>query len=115
MRKLAERSSQATKEISKLINESVKRVAQGSDISKQAGEAFEKIVAGVSRTTQAISEISCGADEQLVAAREVSTAIQQVAEETEKSATACDTIARSTTTLMQGAEELNRTVQRFVV
>lgn len=115
VRKLAERSSQATKEISKLINESVKRVAQGSDISKQAGEAFEKIVAGVGRTTQAISEISCGADEQLVAAREVSTAIQQVAEETEKSATACDTIARSTTTLMQGAEELNRTVQRFVV
>ncbi|AIF47639.1 methyl-accepting chemotaxis protein [Dyella japonica] len=115
VRKLAERSSQATKEISKLINESVKRVAQGSEISKQAGEAFEKIVGGVSRTTQAISEISCGADEQLVAAREVSTAIQQVAEETEKSAAACDTIARSTTSLTQGAEELNRTVQRFVV
>jgi len=115
VRKLAERSSQATKEISKLINESTKRVAQGSDISKQAGEAFEKIVAGVSRTTQAISEISCGADEQLVAAREVSAAIQQVAEETEKSAAACDTIARSTTALTQGADELNRTVQRFVV
>lgn len=115
VRKLAERSSQATKEISKLINESTKRVAQGSDISKQAGEAFEKIVAGVSRTTQAISEISCGADEQLVAAREVSAAIQQVAEETEKSAAACDTIARSTTVLTQSADELNRTVQRFVV
>jgi methyl-accepting chemotaxis protein len=115
VRKLAERSSQATKEISKLINESTKRVVQGSDISKQAGEAFEKIVAGVSRTTQAISEISCGADEQLVAAREVSAAIQQVAEETEKSAAACDTIARSTTGLTQGADELNRTVQRFVV
>ena len=115
VRKLAERSSQATKEISKLINESVKRVTQGSEISKQAGEAFEKIVAGVSRTTQAISEISCGADEQLVAAREVSTAIQQVAEETEKSAAACDTIARSTTALSQGAEELNHTVKRFVV
>ncbi|MDR3446174.1 MULTISPECIES: methyl-accepting chemotaxis protein [unclassified Dyella] len=115
VRKLAERSSQATKEISKLINESVKRVAQGSEISKQAGEAFEKIVAGVGRTTQAISEISCGADEQLVAAREVSTAIQQVAEETEKSAASCDTIARSTTSLTQGAEELNRMVQRFVV
>ncbi|QNK00765.1 methyl-accepting chemotaxis protein [Dyella telluris] len=115
VRKLAERSSQATKEISKLINESVKRVTQGSEISRQAGEAFEKIVGGVSRTTQAISEISCGADEQLVAAREVSAAIQQVAEETEKSAAACDTIARSTTSLTQGAEELNRIVRRFVV
>ncbi|MCP3708361.1 PAS domain-containing methyl-accepting chemotaxis protein [Paraburkholderia sp. CNPSo 3274] len=115
VRKLAERSSQATKEISKLINESVKRVAQGSEISKQAGEAFEKIVAGVSRTTQAISEISCGADEQLIAAREVSTAIQQVAEETEKSAGACDTIARAAASLKGGALGLDTTVARFVV
>lgn len=115
VRKLAERSSQATKEISKLINESVKRVAQGSEISRNAGEAFDRIVAGVSRTTHAISEISCGADEQLVAAREVSTAIQQIAEETEKSAAACDTIARATGTLMQGAQTLDQTVTRFVV
>jgi methyl-accepting chemotaxis protein len=115
VRKLAERSSQATKEISKLINESVKRVAQGSEISKQAGEAFEKIVAGVSRTTQAISEISCGADEQLIAAREVSAAIQQVAEETEKSAGACDTIARAAASLKGGAQGLDTTVARFVV
>jgi methyl-accepting chemotaxis protein len=115
VRKLAERSSQATKEISKLINESVKRVTQGSEISKQAGEAFERIVAGVSRTTQAISEISCGADEQLIAAREVSAAIQQVAEETEKSAGACDTIARAAASLKGGAQGLDTTVARFVV
>jgi len=115
VRKLAERSSQAAKEISKLINESVKRVSEGSEISKQAGEAFEKILSGVSRTTQAISEISCGAAEQLVAAREVSAAIQQVAEETEKSAAACDTIARATGLLSQGAESLDKTVARFVV
>ncbi|WP_322046698.1 methyl-accepting chemotaxis protein [Paraburkholderia sp. J67] len=115
VRKLAERSSQATKEISKLINESVKRVAQGSEISKQAGEAFERILSGVSRTTQAISEISCGADEQLIAAREVAAAIQQVAEETEKSAGACDTIARAAASLKGGAEGLDKTVARFVV
>ncbi|VVE83964.1 methyl-accepting chemotaxis protein [Pandoraea sputorum] len=115
VRKLAERSSQATKEISKLINESTKRVSQGSDVSRQAGEAFEKIVSGVSRTTQAISEISCAAEEQLVAAREVSLAIQHVAEETEKSAGACETIAQATTGLNQGAEELDHTVSRFKV
>jgi methyl-accepting chemotaxis protein len=115
VRKLAERSSQATKDISKLINESVKRVSQGSEISKQAGEAFEKIVSGVSSTTHAISEISVGADEQLVAAREVSAAIQQVAEETEKSAAACDNIARQTQTLSSGASALDKIVARFSV
>lgn len=113
VRKLAERSSQATKEISKLINESVKRVAQGSEISKVAGEAFEKIVVGVVKTTQAISEVSCAADEQLVAAKEISSAIQQVAEETEKSASACESIANGTKELMSGADVLKNTVAKF--
>ncbi len=115
VRKLAERSSQATKEISKLINESVKRVSVGSDISRQASEAFDKIVAGVAKTTQAISDISNATNEQLVTAREVSVAIQYIAEETEKSAAACDSIARSTDGLNSNAGGLQQTVSMFKV
>lgn len=115
VRKLAERSSQATKEISKLINESVKRVSMGSEISRQASEAFDKIVSGVSKTTLAISEISSATNEQLLTAKEVSAAIQHIAEETEKSAVSCDSIARSTDGLNQNADNLNKTVSGFVV
>jgi methyl-accepting chemotaxis protein len=113
VRKLAERSSQATKEISKLINESGKRVTQGSELSKQAGEAFQKIVKEVTNTTQSISEISTAADEQLIATREVSTAIQQVSIETEKSAFASESIANATKELMLGAELLHNTVAKI--
>lgn len=115
VRKLAERSSQAAKEISKLISESAKRVVQGSEVSREASEAFDKIVFGVARTTQAMSEISCGADEQAVAAREVATAVQHIAEETEKTAATCDNIARACGDLMNGAGELNTTVNHFAV
>lgn len=113
VRKLAERSSQATKEISKLITESGKRVAHGCEISQTAASAFEKIVSGVNKTTQAISEILVASEEQLTASREVSAAIQQVAEETEKSAMSSESIARSTAMLTQGAGELNSTVEKF--
>ncbi|USX18063.1 methyl-accepting chemotaxis protein [Oxalobacteraceae bacterium OTU3REALA1] len=115
VRKLAERSSQATKEISKLINESVKRVSAGSEISRQASDAFDKIVAGVAKTTMAISDISKAANEQLLTAREVSTAVQYIAEEAEKTASACDSIARSTEGLNERAGDLNKTVSGFVV
>jgi len=115
VRKLAERSSQATKEISKLINESVKRVSAGSEISRQASDAFDKILAGVVKTTVAISDISKAANEQLLTAREVSTAVQYIAEEAEKSAAACDSIARSTEGLNQRAGDLNKTVAGFAV
>lgn len=113
VRKLAERSSQATKDISKLINESVKRVAQGGEISKEAANSFRRIVDGVGKTTQAISEISVAAQEQQVAAKDVAQAIQQVADATEKSATASDVISNATAELASGAESLKVAVQKF--
>jgi methyl-accepting chemotaxis protein len=115
VRKLAERSSQATKEISKLINESVKRVGQGSEISKQAGEAFAKIATGIERTTQSISEIAVAADEQSGAAKGVSASVQSIAAEAEKSAQASESIATGTKGLVAEADQLNQVVSRFVV
>lgn len=95
VRKLAEKSSQATKEITKLINESTKRISNGSEESKQAGNAFTKIVEGVSKSTQSISEIASATSEQLIAAKEVNTAIQHIANETEKTSIASETIANA--------------------
>jgi methyl-accepting chemotaxis protein len=115
VRKLAERSSQATKEISKLINESVRRVAQGSDISRQASEAFDRITSGVAKTSLAIADISASAGEQSMTAKEVSVAISYIAQETERSAGACDSIARSTEGLNANAERLSGAVGRFAV
>lgn len=113
VRKLAERSSQATKDISKLINESVKRVAQGGEISKQAANSFKRIVDGVGKTTQAISEISVAAQEQQTASRDVAQAIQQVAMATEKSALASEEISQATNELAAGAEQLKLAIQKF--
>jgi methyl-accepting chemotaxis protein len=115
VRKLAERSSQATKEISKLINESVKRVEQGSAISKQAGEAFGKIVAGIESTTHSIAEVTLAAEEQAEAAKGISSSIQHIAGESEKSAQSSESIASLTRSLVSEAEDLNKTVARFVV
>ncbi|MEM9446617.1 MAG: PAS domain-containing methyl-accepting chemotaxis protein [Verrucomicrobiota bacterium] len=113
VRKLAERSSQATKEITKLINESVKRVAHGSEISKEACDTFRKIVDGVSRTTSSISEITVAAQEQQTAAKDVSNAIQKIVDSTEKSAMASESIANSTKELSKGSDELNKEVAKL--
>lgn len=114
VRKLAERSSQATKEITQLINESVKRVQQGSDTSQDAVKSFKDIVNGVHETTRAISEISCAAEEQLIAAREVSTSIQQISEASEDSALTAEKIAQATADLMVGATELSDNAGKLV-
>jgi methyl-accepting chemotaxis protein len=110
VRKLAERSSQATREISKLIKESAKRIEAGSTASTHAGQTFERIVTSVSQTTKVISEITLAATEQLHAAEEVSVAIQQVADETERSAAASGSIASATRELNDGAGRLRELV-----
>ncbi|MCV2352404.1 PAS domain S-box protein [Paucibacter sp. Y2R2-4] len=69
VRRLAERSSQAAREIGKLINESAVRITQGNERSQHAKQAFEGIVSSVSRTSTTIHEIanSTGAQQKVSA------------------------------------------------
>ena len=113
VRKLAERSSQSTKEISKLISETVKRVAHGSEISREAGVAFKKILTGISETTDSIAQISVAANEQQTAARDVSEAIQSIVEASEQAVIASDSIAAATDDLNSGAQELKAEVGKL--
>lgn len=58
VRKLAERSSGAAHEIAKLINESSESVSAGTQRSRDALQAFESIVSGVSQTAESIGTIT---------------------------------------------------------
>jgi methyl-accepting chemotaxis protein len=61
VRRLAERSSQAARDITRLIDESVKRVNVGSDRTQHAKAAFEQIVGSVGRTGESIKDIASSA------------------------------------------------------
>ncbi|MEQ8895995.1 MAG: PAS domain-containing methyl-accepting chemotaxis protein [Roseovarius sp.] len=113
VRKLAERSSQATKEITKLINETVKRVTQGSEVSREAGAAFTRILAGISDTTESITQISVAANEQQTAARDVAEAIQSIVDASEQAVVASDSIAEATDGLRTGAEGLTAEIAKL--
>jgi methyl-accepting chemotaxis protein len=79
VRKLAERSFEASQQIGKLIEESAERVSQGSEVSKRAESAFERIVSSVTRTNETIHSISESTHLQQAASREVDELIAQLA------------------------------------
>ncbi|WP_299954728.1 PAS domain S-box protein [uncultured Modestobacter sp.] len=79
VRKLAERSFTASQQIGKLIEESAERVAQGSEVSKRAENAFERIVSSVTRTNETILSISESTQQQQEASRQVDELIAQLA------------------------------------
>ncbi|SHM23275.1 methyl-accepting chemotaxis protein [Cryptosporangium aurantiacum] len=72
VRKLAERSSDAAREISKLIAESASRVSQGSTVSRKAQEAFTEILKSVRQTSDSIQRIASTTQEQQAASHRVS-------------------------------------------
>ncbi len=60
--KLAQRSSEAAKEITQLIKDSGERVAEGAKLSDQSRMALEKIAEGGGTNLKAIGEISAAAE-----------------------------------------------------
>jgi methyl-accepting chemotaxis protein len=79
VRKLAERSGEAAREISKLIGESTVRVEQGTAVSNKARAAFEDIVESVSRTVDSIGRISSATHAQQALSKDVTTLIGELA------------------------------------
>lgn len=71
VRKLAEKSARATREISKLINETVMRVGEGGRLSQEVEQAFARIQRSVNDTTQSIQKIHGATTEQATATQNV--------------------------------------------
>ncbi|CAB3757443.1 methyl-accepting chemotaxis protein [Paraburkholderia solisilvae] len=78
VRKLAERSSEATRQINRLIGESIERVEVGSKTSTKAVEGFDRIRSGVDRTSHTIRAIHEVTEQQAVATRTVADLLQEL-------------------------------------
>ena len=78
VRKLAERSSDAAREITTLIHESAQRVGQGSTVSHRAQDAFGQILKSVASTTESIKRIADSTQLQQDASRSVNQLINDL-------------------------------------
>lgn len=75
VRKLAEKSSEATRQINRLLGESSRRIEEGNTVSRDARASFEKIVEGIEKTSSSVDEITHATRAQLETAEHVEQAI----------------------------------------
>lgn len=115
VRSLAQRSGQAAKEIKDLINVSVARVEEGTQLVDKAGETMTEIVASVRRVTDIIGEISAASDEQAHGVGQVATAVSQMDQVTQQNAALVEEMAAAASSLNTQAQDLVRTVAIFKV
>nr|MBI3614075.1 HAMP domain-containing protein [Nitrospirota bacterium] len=115
VRNLAQRSATAAKEIKGLINESVQKVSDGSDLVTQCGKTLEEIVTSVKRVTDIVSEMAAASQEQATGIEQVNKAIMQMDETTQQNAALVEESASAAESLQQQSAELLQVVEFFKV
>jgi len=113
VRNLAQRSATAAKEIKSLINESVQKVTDGSDLVNQCGKTLGDIVTSVKRVTDIVSEISAASQEQASGIEQVNKAILQMDETTQQNAALVEESAAACQAMEGQAGKLMRLMDSF--
>ena len=86
VRNLAQRSASAAKEIKVLIDDSVSKVDNGTQLVAKAGATMAEVVSSVKNVTDIVGEISIASHEQSTGIEEINKAITQMDEVTQQNA-----------------------------
>lgn len=129
VRKLAERTGKATKEIAEMIQriqsetersvESMKtgvnEVEKGVQLAEEAKNSLDRIVGASDRSVEMVQRIAVAAEEQSAASEQVSQSMENISQITKRSAAATEQIKSASQDLARLASELQRMAERFIV
>ena len=108
VRKLAERSQTAAKEIIGLSSTSV-------DVAEKAGKLIEDIVPGIQKTAELVQEINASSAEQAEGIKQVTKAIEQLDQVVQQNASATEEMSSTSEELAAQAEQLQEAAAFFKI
>jgi methyl-accepting chemotaxis protein len=113
VRALAQRSSEAAREIAGLISSSNNQVKRGVGLVGQAGEALNGIESSVADIYNFVSEIAVSAREQSSGLAEINIAVNQLDQVTQQNAAMFEETTAASHSLTREAETLSATMAQF--
>lgn len=113
VRKLAQRSADAAREINDLISNNLERVNHGNARAEEASKSTEDIVAAIERVTKIMQEISHASAEQSTGVQEVGQAITEMDQVTQQNAALVEESANAANHLRQNAHQLLHAMSVF--
>jgi methyl-accepting chemotaxis protein len=113
VRSLAQRCSQASKEIGELINTSSTTVQDGAVLIGQMGDKTQTLVAAISDLSASLKEISCAAQEQNAGVKQVTQAIADIDRNTQRNASLVEHAASTAKSLTHQTATLRDAVRAF--
>ncbi|MCC8165908.1 MAG: methyl-accepting chemotaxis protein, partial [Planctomycetes bacterium] len=114
VRNLAGRSAQAARDTTQLIETTIQRVRNGSDIAGQLAESFKEIEEGSTAVSHLIAEISNATNEQAEGVDQVNNAVAQMDKVTQQNAATAEEAASAAEELTAQAASLGGMVGELV-
>lgn len=113
VRNLAQRSANAAREITDLINESVRNTESGTKLVHEAGGAINEVVNSVKHVNDIMNEITQAIHEQTLGIEQVNQAITQIDSNTQQNAELVQNAATEANRLQEQADSLVQVVNIF--
>ena len=113
VRNLAQRSSQAAREVKALIDDSVSQVAAGSKLVNEAGATMDQIVDSVRGVTDIMGDINGASQVQEAGIEQINLAIAEMDKVTRQNAALVEQAACGAESLQDEASRLAQVVSRF--
>jgi methyl-accepting chemotaxis protein len=113
VRSLAQRSAASAHEIKTLIDESVSKIAAGSELAGTAGRTMDEIVGSITRVTDIMGEITVASREQTAGIGQINEAITQMDHVTQQNAALVEEASAAAQSLQDQAENLVGAVSVF--
>jgi methyl-accepting chemotaxis protein len=113
VRNLAGRSATAAKEIKDLIQDSVKKVSDGSLLVTQSGQTLEQIVISVKKVSDIVAEIAAASREQSLGIEQVGRAVMQMDELTQQNAALVEQATAASQSMTTEASTLKEMMARY--
>jgi len=86
VRKLAQRSAEAARDIKTLITDSVEKISEGTHLVNESGQTLDAIVTAVKQVSDMVAEITAASQDQASGIEQVNKAITQMDEMTQQNA-----------------------------
>jgi methyl-accepting chemotaxis protein len=115
VRSLAGRSATAAKEIKDLIQDSVRKVEDGSALVTQSGQTLEQIVSSVKKVSDIIAEIAAASREQSSGIEQVNKAVMQMDEMTQQNAALVEEATAASQSMAEQASQLNSLMEHYQI
>jgi methyl-accepting chemotaxis protein len=113
VRRLALRSARAARETAELIEASVKKVDDGTEMADVTAEALQEIVEAAGKMTELVADIAAASSEQAQSVAQISEGLEQVDRVTQQNAAHAEESSSSAQELSNQSKLLQRQVAAF--